>query len=105
MYFFPGTDRWYTGNRRSPPLYRDVELMKGREVYELLHKKIDPRLLKVLVAIADNQSILSQKIMDMAQLIDQMSNVITMNVTVMENMKSTIDKIRKEDVPDPETEH
>ena len=81
--------------------------MKGREVYELLNKKVDPHLLKVLVSVADNQSVLSQKIMDMAQLLDQMSNVIAMNVTTMENMKHTIDRIRREDVPDPDsdTEH
>ena len=42
--------------------------MKGREVYELLNKKINPVLLRVLVAIADNQSILSQKVLDVARL-------------------------------------
>ena len=78
--------------------------MKGREVYELLNKKVDPRLLKVLVAIADNQSVLSQKVVDMAHLLDQMSNVITMNMSVLENMKGTIDRIRREDVPDPDAD-
>ena len=78
--------------------------MKGREVFELLNKKIDPNLLKVLVAIAENQSILRQKVMDIARLLDQMSDVIAMNVTTMENMKQTIERVRKEDVPDPESD-
>ena len=78
--------------------------MKGREVYELLHRKVEPDLLKVLVAIADNQSILSQKILDMAQLLDQMTNLIAMHVTTMENMKETIERVRKEDVPDPDSD-
>lgn len=78
--------------------------MKGREVYELLHKRVEPDLLKVLVAIADNQSILSQKVVELAQLLDQMSDVLMMNVTTMENMKQVIERVKKEDVPDPDSD-
>lgn len=77
--------------------------MKAREVNELLRNKVDPHLLKVLVKIAENQSILSQKIIEMAQLIDQMANLMNMHIVTMETLKSAVDKMRAKD--EPETEH
>lgn len=69
--------------------------MNARAVRERLKGKVEPDVLFVLEHLAENQSILYQQVIECAQLVDQISNIVTDFVGVATNMKSAIDAMQK----------
>lgn len=50
--------------------------MKARDIRELLHNVVDPRLGKVLVALAEEQTIQKQQIAQLAQMMDALAGAL-----------------------------
>lgn len=78
--------------------------MRAREVYEKLHKSTDPKLLEVLVAIAERQSVQQQEIDALGKAHDGTVGLVEQMIRVGENMKTRLEKIRgPDDNPKPLT--
>jgi hypothetical protein len=71
--------------------------IKAREVRERLQRKTDADLLYVLMALAEEQSVINHKINDLAAMIDQIASINVMMVEVAGNMKSVINRITQKD--------
>lgn len=70
--------------------------MKGREVYdELKSSGIDPKLLQILVKLAEEQHAMARAIPEMAKSFESLSNVLTQHTMIFENMKAEITTFRK----------
>lgn len=79
--------------------------MKAREITELLRRKIDPDLLRVLVALAERQAVQKQEIEEIAKLVDKSIDIITDFTRVAQNLKTaheTILGMRRSDVSSEE---
>lgn len=68
--------------------------MRAREVYEKLHKHVDQKVLEVLVAIAERQSVQQQEIDALGKAHDGTIHLVETMVRVGENLKAKIEKIR-----------
>lgn len=75
--------------------------IKAREVREMCHGKVDPNVVKVMEALAEEQNAIKEQMVMMAQTIDQMTNIIANVVTVGENMKNTVDSLKRMDMVHP----
>ena len=73
--------------------------MKSREVFELLRSEVSPNLMKVLMALAERQSHQAKEIIEVAQMIQMIANLVDQMITVGEQAKSVADKIKKERAP------
>lgn len=68
--------------------------MRAREVYEELHRLVDPKLLKVLVALAERQSVQQQEIDALGGAHDRSMRMVESMITVGSSMTREIDKLR-----------
>ncbi len=78
--------------------------MKAREVRERLKGRIDPEALHVIEALAEQQSVFRQQLLELAMQLDSMVNIIAQFTVVAENMKNTVDSmkgVQGDDVDDP----
>jgi len=66
-------------------------MMKAREIRELLHNVVDPRLGKVLVALAEEQSIQKQQIAQLAMLLDTVANALMTQTAAFGNIQTGLD--------------
>lgn len=73
--------------------------MRARQVRELLQGNVDPRLLKVLESLAEQQHHLDKGLGECAQMIVQMEKIITDFVGVAENMKKKVLEIEGRRIP------
>lgn len=53
-------------------------MINSREIRELLRGNVDPRLGKVLVSLSEDNHTLKQQVMLLAQMFDQMCNLLNM---------------------------
>ena len=70
-------------------------MIKGRDVFDKLNKKVDPLLLEVLMQLAEEQGVIKKEMTDTALIVDQMANILGNFTVVAENMKKEMIKIRK----------
>jgi len=76
--------------------------IKARDVrFQLQGKHVDPAVMHILEALAEQASHQERKMAELAQIIEQMSDIISNFVRVAENMKSEINKMKQLD-PHPE---
>lgn len=74
--------------------------MRAREIRELLDRNADPKVLRVLESLAEQQGVLREQIMTLAQQQDQMLTILNGVVQVAHNMKSVTDRIQGKDPED-----
>ncbi len=75
--------------------------MKGREIRERLQtRNIDPELVYVMCALGEELSHQRQRINELAQMVDHISNIAINLVGVGEQMKKTIQAISRESAHD-----
>lgn len=74
--------------------------LHAREVRERLKGKIDPQVMYVLEALAEDNSKFKQQLVQMAQDLDKMTDILQSVVGVAENMKSTVEKLESMEPPD-----
>jgi DNA-binding transcriptional MerR regulator len=74
--------------------------MRAREIRELLDRNADPKVLRVLEALAEQQGVLREQIMTLAEQQDQMLSILNGVVQVAHNMKSVTDRIQGKDPED-----
>ena len=70
-------------------------MLRGREIYEKLHKHLPKEVVDVLVQLGEEHFAVWKMQMDVVQMVDQMSNMITDFVKVTHGVKMDIDKIKK----------
>ena len=70
-------------------------MIKGRDVFDKLNKKVDPTLVEVLVQLAEEQNVLKKEMVDVAKMVDQMADILGNFTVVAENMKKEMAKLRK----------
>jgi len=70
-------------------------MIKGRDVFDKLNKKVDPTLVEVLVQLAEEQNVLKKEMVDVAKMVDQMADILGNFTVVAENMKKEMVKLRK----------
>ena len=68
--------------------------MKAREIRERLQGKIEPQVLYVLEALAEQQNVLREQLMTMAMQQDEVINIVGQFSQVAANMKHTVDVMR-----------
>lgn len=69
-------------------------MIKGREVRELLGREnIPPNVLRVLVELAEHQSVVRQQIQELSMLVDKISDLTVSMVDVVGTIKA--DEINK----------
>ena len=71
--------------------------IKAREIRERLKGKCDEGIIFCLCALAEDNSVLRQQLVEVAQSIDKMAEINDMMIQVAGNMKSTIETLRKKD--------
>ena len=69
--------------------------MRAREVRELLKGKVAPDVSRVIEAVAEDQHVVQQSIVALAEMFDKMQDVLQDMSNVQNNMKSAVDKVRK----------
>jgi division protein CdvB (Snf7/Vps24/ESCRT-III family) len=74
--------------------------LHAREVRERLKGKVDPQLMYVLEALAEDNSKFKQQLVQFAQDLDQMTTIMQQIVQVGENMKSTVERLEAIEPPD-----
>lgn len=76
--------------------------MKAREIREQLRGKVEPAVLHVLEALAEEQSHQRQTIHSLSGMLDKMTTIVSSVVLVGERMKETIGRLQgqKEDDDD-----
>lgn len=74
--------------------------MRAREIRELLDRNADPKVLRVLESLAEQQGVLREQIMTLAEQQDQMLSILNGVVQVAHNMKSVTDRIQGKDPED-----
>jgi hypothetical protein len=67
--------------------------LHAREVRERLRGRVDPQVLYVLEALAEDNSKFKQQLIQFAQDLDQMSNILSNFLQVAERMKSSVENI------------
>ena len=67
--------------------------LHAREVRERLRGRVDPQLLYVLEALAEDNSKFKQQLIQFAQDLDQMSNIMHNFLQVAERMKSSVENL------------
>ena len=70
-------------------------MIKGRDVFDKLNKKVDPTLVEVLVQLAEDQFVLKKELVGCAAQLDSMANILGNFTVVAEHMKKEMMKIRK----------
>ena len=74
--------------------------MTSRRVYEELKGHVDPRLLFVIAALAEDNSEHRQELRMMAEQLDQMANLMGNFVQIAGNMTDRLRKLRLDDLDD-----
>lgn len=69
--------------------------MKAREVREQLKDHADPRVLRVIEALAEDISSMKQVVLELANMMDQQTTIIGDMVNVTGRVKSANDALRK----------
>ena len=67
--------------------------LKAREVRVMLDGKIAPEVSHCIEMLAEEQTVIKQTLVEIAQSVDQLTNIITDFVQVAENMKSITDRV------------
>lgn len=68
-------------------------MLRARDVREQCKGRVDPMVQKCMEALAEQSTHQFQMIMELAQMVDQMSNIIAANVHIMDKQKTAIEKI------------
>ena len=68
--------------------------MRAREVRERLRGKIEPDVMYVLEALAEDNAVLREQILTTAQVVDEIINQLGQLHGVIESAQSTVDKLR-----------
>ena len=68
--------------------------MRAREVNELLKNKVDPIQLAVLEGLAEDNSVLRQQILSLAEIVDGLINQNAQLMNTISAAQSAVDKIR-----------
>ena len=66
----------------------------AREIRERCKGRIDEQVMYCLEALAENQGVIRQQVMDLALLLDGMSTIITDFTHVASNMKTAIERMQ-----------
>lgn len=75
--------------------------IKAREIRERLGNKVDPDLLYVMCALAEQQSVMRHQLMELSQLVDKQTDIIRDLVSFSEVVGSVFEKMKdKEDSTD-----
>ena len=74
--------------------------MKAREVRERLQGKVDPKVLYVLEALAEQQSVIREQLLQLATMFTAIQDLIANNITIAGNMKDALDMMRSTDPGD-----
>jgi len=74
--------------------------LHAREVRERLRGRVDPEVLYVLEALAEDNSKFKQQLIQFAQDMDQMTNILQSFMQIGERMKSTVEKLEGMEAPD-----
>lgn len=84
-----------------------VRDLRGREVYERLHGKVDPEVVSVIAALAEHQHAMDIGMGEIAVMLDQMANINLNMVEVAAQMKGVIEAHRrpKDDMGIDSNEH
>lgn len=69
--------------------------LTGRAVRERLKGKVDPEVLFVCESLAEYQGVLYQQGMELAQLVDKITDIVMQFTTVAENMKNAVESMGK----------
>jgi len=64
--------------------------MKGREIRETLQGDVDPKLVHCLCSVAEDVSAMGQEIHAIAELLNQLTDVIAGVVETMEEVKNSV---------------
>lgn len=68
--------------------------MKARQIVEALHGKVDPKLLEVLVSIAERQSVQQQEIDALGMGFDKITHLTENMINAGVAMKAKLEKMR-----------
>lgn len=75
--------------------------MKGRDIdFELKGVSLDPRLLRVLMRIGEDQSTMQQQLMQLATMLDAVMDNMTAFMAVAGNMKDKVDELQGQSAKD-----
>jgi hypothetical protein len=70
-------------------------MMRGREVRERLQtRNVDPELVYVIAAVAEDVSEMRHDLVEMAKQLDMMTNILSNFMKVGDNMKKTIQRLQ-----------
>lgn len=79
-----------------------MSIIKAREVREKLTGKVDPVLLHTLEAIVEQMMMQREQLMEQAVILDKCLDIINNTHMVMDNMKSTVDKMKSKELAEGE---
>jgi hypothetical protein len=74
-----------------------VRMMRGRDVRDRCKGRVDPNVLYVLEALAEQQHAIDKGMGEVALMIQRMADIQLMQVQVADNMKNFIDSHRRPD--------
>ncbi len=74
--------------------------MKAREVRERLKGRCDEQVLFVLEALAEHQGAQKQEIMALAQIIDQVTDLVMQMGVVGEHLKNAVEAVQRKRLPE-----
>jgi hypothetical protein len=75
-------------------------MLKAREVRERLQGRVDPQVSYCIEALAEQQHVMSQKLVELAGMFDQLVNLMDGMTQIAANMKSAVDTLSKKDSVD-----
>ena len=69
--------------------------MKAREIHMRLKNKVDPEVLTVLEALGESLSVQTQEIKTLAELLDNLTDILMKLGVAIEGTQGAVDKINK----------
>jgi len=74
--------------------------LKAREVRERCQGRVDPQVLQCIEALAEQQSVIREQLLVVAQMYDRVIDMVASMVTVADNMKGALDQMQVRDPGD-----
>lgn len=72
-----------------------TEVMRGRDVMFLLRGKLDPEVVRVIAAIAENAHTNKLQLAELATMLDGMLNIVQQFADISANMKDKMQQIER----------
>ena len=85
-----------------------MAILKARDVVDKLRGHVDPRVIEVVAAIAEENHEIKKVVTELTLIVDQLCEMMPSIANVMSNMKSSLDGLKKaedDDLPPLSGDH